>query len=149
MKTFQKLTAGALLSAVVFSGCYGKFALTRKVYEINGQITDNKFVHSLVTWVFIWLPVYGLAGFGDFVVLNVIEFWTGNNPMSGGATPGKTIQQGEVEAIQGENEITFIYRKDGEVMQTMTVSKPVGDVATAKVYDAQGALVNESEITVK
>lgn len=149
MKTFQKLTAGALLSAVVFSGCYGKFALTRKVYEINGQITNNKFVHSLVAWVFLWLPVYGLAGFADFVVLNTIEFWTGNNPMSGGATPGETIKSGEYEAIRDENEITFIQRKDGAVVQSVTISKPVGDIATAKVYDAQGALVAETEIPVQ
>lgn len=148
MKTFHKLTAGALLSAVVFSGCYGKFALTRKVYEINGTITDNKFVHSLITWVFLILPVYSIAGFADFVVLNTIEFWTGSNPM--GASNSTTNDEGmKVTATRGENEIAFTYEKDGRLVQTVTVSKPVGDVATAKVYDAQGSLVDESSIPVQ
>ncbi len=58
------------------SGCYGSFALTRWVYDFNGKVTEHKFVHSITTWAFLILPVYSIAGFVDFVVLNMIEFWT-------------------------------------------------------------------------
>lgn len=69
------VTAAPVLMA---SGCYGSFPLTRTVYEVNGEITDEKIIHSIVLWIFILLPVYGLAMLVDFVVLNLVEFWSGD-----------------------------------------------------------------------
>lgn len=88
-KNLLALPLALLVLATTQQACYGKFNLTRKVYEINGKVTDNKFVHSLVMWVFVIVPVYGLAAFADVVVLNVIEFWTGENPMKASATVGE------------------------------------------------------------
>ncbi len=62
-------------------GCFGKFNLTRKVYDINAKVGD-KFLRSAVTWAFIIIPVYGIAAFLDFVLFNTIEFWTGSNPVA-------------------------------------------------------------------
>ena len=42
-------------------GCYGKFPLTRAVYRINGNVSDNAFVQSAVFWLFVIVPVYGVA----------------------------------------------------------------------------------------
>jgi len=79
----KKIIFALLLTvAVASAGCYGKFALTRKVYELNGQITDNKFVHSLVMIGFYIVPIYGLAALGDVLIFNVIEFWAGENPVA-------------------------------------------------------------------
>lgn len=69
--------------AASLQGCYGKFALTRKVYTMNGQVGD-KFLRSGLTWVFLIVPVYGIAGLADFVVFNTIEFWSGKNPVAEG-----------------------------------------------------------------
>lgn len=81
IKMFIGITAmGAVL--VTQTGCFGKFALVRKVYEINNQASSDKFVKSLLTWVFIIVPVYEIAAFADFVLLNTIEFWTGSNPVA-------------------------------------------------------------------
>lgn len=83
----MKRIVASLLAAVVASstltGCYGKFALTRKVYQINGQVSD-KYLRSAVTWAFIIVPVYGVASFLDFVLFNTIEFWSGHNPVAEG-----------------------------------------------------------------
>lgn len=75
----RRLLLGAAFAAMS-TGCYGKFALTRKLYEWNGSF-GNKFVSSLIMWIFLIIPVYGVCGFVDFVVLNLIEFWSGSNPM--------------------------------------------------------------------
>jgi hypothetical protein len=68
---------------MVLQGCYGKMALTKKVYALNGQVSD-KFLRSWVTWAFIFVPVYGVSVGIDFILFNTIEFWTGNNPIAQG-----------------------------------------------------------------
>ena len=73
-----------------FTGCYGKFALTTKLYKWNGSLGD-KWVNTIVMWVLMIVPVYSLVGFVDFAILNVIEFWTGKNPMAMG--PGEIETQ--------------------------------------------------------
>ncbi len=65
----------------VSTGCFGKFALTRKIYTINEGM-GSKFVQTIIFWVFIIIPVYEVASFLDFFILNLIEFWTGSNPMA-------------------------------------------------------------------
>ena len=67
------------------SGCFGTFALTRKVYEFNRDLND-KFVQSIVMWAMLIIPVYGVATFIDVVILNLIEFWSGSNPLAMGDT---------------------------------------------------------------
>ncbi len=63
------------------SGCYGKFALTGKLHAWNGSF-GNKFVSTLLFWVFIILPVYEITTLVDALVFNLIEFWTDSNPMA-------------------------------------------------------------------
>ena len=70
-----------LALASVTTGCFGKFALTRKLYGWNDSF-DNKFVKTIVFWAFNIIPVYGVLGTADFLVLNLIEFWSGSNPVA-------------------------------------------------------------------
>ena len=83
-KRFIKLVTILLilmLSMSLFPGCYGKFHLVRDIYKWNGEV-GNKWVNSIVMWVFFIVPVYEIAGFIDFCILNVIEFWTGKDPLA-------------------------------------------------------------------
>lgn len=68
----------AVFVPVSMAACYGSFPLTHAVYDINGRITNSKIVHSIVTWIFIIFPVYGIAMFVDFIILNLVEFWSGS-----------------------------------------------------------------------
>lgn len=70
-----------LALASVTTGCFGKFALTRKFYGWNDSF-DNKFVKTIVLYAFMIIPVYEVVGLADFFVLNLIEFWSGSNPVS-------------------------------------------------------------------
>ena len=99
-----------LLVSISMTGCYGKFQLTKKVYNWNGQVGD-KFVNSIVMWILYFVPVYGIAGFLDVAVLNVIEFWTGTNPIALGPDESETqvVQMNgkdyEIKALQNRFEI--------------------------------------------
>jgi len=83
-----------MISVITMSmvGCFGNFSLTRQVYSFNQNI-ENAFVRSILMWVMMIVPVYGLATWIDVVILNVIEFWTGDNPIA---------------MIEGESQTQFI-----------------------------------------
>lgn len=79
-----KIAVGAILLAgtsMTFSSCIGSFAMTNKVLSWNKQV-GNKFVNELVFFAFWILPVYEVTSIADLLVINTIEFWSGNNPMS-------------------------------------------------------------------
>ena len=62
----------------VGGGCYGSFPITHLVYSINGDI-DRGLLRQVAFWVFIIIPVYEISALGDIIVMNVIEFWTGED----------------------------------------------------------------------
>lgn len=71
----------ALLSlGIAQTGCFGEFALTRKAYDWHASI-GNKWVRSLLLWIPMGF-VYSVTAMIDAVILNLIEFWSGTNPMS-------------------------------------------------------------------
>lgn len=78
-----------LFGPALWPACYGKFALTRWVHTFNGRITDNTFVHTLVMWGFIIVPIYEVAALGDLIIFNTVETFTGTNPLDGLAVPPK------------------------------------------------------------
>ncbi|MDE6855899.1 MAG: DUF3332 domain-containing protein, partial [Muribaculaceae bacterium] len=47
----------------------------------NEQVS-NKFVNEVLFVAFWILPVYEVCGLADLLVLNSIEFWSGDNPLS-------------------------------------------------------------------
>ena len=80
-KTITKIVAIALAGSILFQSCLGSFRLTNTVVEWNKSVGE-RFVNQLVFWVLNIIPVYSLAVFIDVVILNLIEFWTGSNPMA-------------------------------------------------------------------
>ena len=79
-KTIIILMLVSLLT-VSIAGCFGNFALTRKVYEFNQSVND-KFLQSIVMWAMFIIPVYEFSALIDVVILNLIEFWSGSNPLA-------------------------------------------------------------------
>ncbi|MCM1028781.1 MAG: DUF3332 domain-containing protein [Pseudoflavonifractor sp.] len=71
----------ALMLGGSLSSCIGSFALTNKLLTWNRHI-DSKFVNELVFVAFWILPVYEVSGLADLLVINSIEFWSGNNPVT-------------------------------------------------------------------
>ena len=82
------LSVTILMGTVSFSGCIGSFNLTKKVYSWNQDVGD-KWVNELVFLVFLVVPVYEISLVIDGIILNLIEFWSGNNPVSYVGEDGK------------------------------------------------------------
>lgn len=81
IKKVMPLAVALLLSSVTFQSCIGSFALTNKVLDWNKNVS-NKFVNELVFFAFWILPVYEVTSVADLLVLNSIEFWSGNTPLA-------------------------------------------------------------------
>ena len=113
MRIHRRITVGVLVLAVLVTGCYGPFRLTRKVHQWNGQV-GGKWANEVAFIVLVWVPVYGLATLGDALVFNSIEFWTGDNPIGSAKADSpdsrtKWIARGEEKA-----KLTHIASANGE-----------------------------------
>lgn len=87
------MTVGLVLTLVgsmTMSSCIGSFSLTSKLLNWNRQV-GSKFANELVFFAFWILPVYEVSGLADLLVLNSIEFWSGNNPVA----KGKKVIEGQ------------------------------------------------------
>ncbi len=69
-----------LTALLPLQSCIGSFALTNKVINWNNQV-GSKFINELVFFAFWIIPVYEVTSLADLIVLNSIEFWSGNNPV--------------------------------------------------------------------
>ena len=106
MRRSHTMLAGLLAAAVLASGCYGPFNLTRRLYQWNGQVGD-KWEKELVFLLLVALPVYQLTTFGDAVVFNSMEFWTGNNPVD---PPMKKSEIPQTKRLaRGDQEVLLTY----------------------------------------
>ncbi len=70
-----------LCMLVSLSGCIGSFNLTRTLYSFNDEVSENQWTQELVFLGLAVIPVYAVSLFGDLLLFNSIEFWTGNNPV--------------------------------------------------------------------
>ena len=129
MKKFVLIVVLVSLLTLSMSGCFGKFALTRKLYEFNGSL-GNKWVNTIVMWAMCIVPVYSIVVFVDFVILNLVEFWTNSNPIAmleGEEHRQIYVHDGfEYELVATKNRIdvigitnpemqfSFVYEEEGE-----------------------------------
>ncbi len=83
-KTYMSVAVILTLAAsVLCTSCIGSFSLTNKLLAWNRTI-DNKFVNELVFFALWIVPVYEVSALADVLVLNSIEFWSGENPVACG-----------------------------------------------------------------
>jgi hypothetical protein len=156
---FGKGIAMVLVAAVgaLSAGCFGKFQLTRKLYDINQSI-DEKYIRSAATWVFV-IP-YAVTGLLDFVVFNVIEFWTGENPVVE-AKVTKVYAQGNGRTVltlsrDGSATVAVIERYEGgEPVSTLRVRDDGAGKVTAvemaagkKVRDVVAVATSDGSVVV-
>jgi hypothetical protein len=135
---------GILCLTFLFSSCLGSYSAFNNLREWNEDATNNKFMNNLIFWGLNIIPVYGLFFVGDTLIFNVIEFWSGDNPiaMNEGesqtevlAYKGNTYKMTatknkfEISVIEGEkkgNSMELVYEpedkswnavKDGELIK--------------------------------
>jgi hypothetical protein len=145
---FGKGIALVLVAAVgaLSAGCFGKFQLTRKVYDMNQSI-DEKYVRSATTWIFVIIQVYTVAALVDLIVFNVIEFWTGENPVTS-APVTKVYAQGNGKTVlalsrDGSTTVAVIERYEGERLVSTLRIRDDGRGKVAAVETAAGGNIRE------
>ena len=126
------------------AGCYGKFQLTRNLYDVNSSV-DDQYVRSALTWILI-IP-YAFTGLLDFLVFNVIEFWSGQNPIASTAVT-KEHAEGNGKAVLtlsrdgGETTASIARYEGGALVSTLRIRDDGRGTVTA-VETASGRTVRE------
>lgn len=135
--------AALLLYAPVATGCYGTFPLTRAVYQVNGEVTDQPFVHSVVMWVFAILPVYGIATFVDVVGFNLVEFFTGQqyDVSLGNDSEGRHIRVVVAPVVNEPDTIELTLHADDQASAPVLVTRRDDNLLVLRDETGRVALV--------
>ena len=90
-KISLKVAVCLLAGSFLFSSCFvGKYGLWNKYINWQNHMSSSKFLNAIVG--FILGPIVGsICQLVDILVLNTIEFWSGNNPVQA-KNIGKTQQ---------------------------------------------------------
>ena len=117
------VVAIALCVSLGLSSCIGSFKLTNKVLGWNEGV-GNKFVNELVFIAFHIIPVYELTVVADILVLNSIEFWSGENLVSQSTkeVKGETNQKDNttIGFVFDSNDNSWSVSANGETTKFMT-----------------------------
>lgn len=143
MKKVRTLIATLLVGSMLATstGCFGKFSLTQKLWGFNNSL-GNKFLSTLLFWVFGIFQVYEISLFIDIVVFNLVEFWTGTNPIS--MKDGETIEK--VAEVNGQPvKLTFSNRgQDVTIEAGGKLFSLHVDETVAVLRNGEGQVINES-----
>ena len=114
MKNFKYVMMSSILAcSMLFSSCIGSFRLWNNLKEWNLGVGD-KFVNEVVFLAFNIIPVYGVAYLADVLVLNSIEFWSGENPVALAGTSEKIVGKSGQEYILHHEKDGMSIEKENE-----------------------------------
>lgn len=151
MRRHIRQTAAAVAVALLTSGCFGSFTLTRKVYHFNETVSSDRWVRELAFLLMAWVPVYSISSLADAIVFNSIEFWTGSNPLTtadASSVKTKRISRNDGETVltsrmgaQGQELLIDQYRY-GKLVTSLLVHKQDGRLVAS---DQSGQTVFTTE----
>lgn len=143
----KKRILNIIIGCILLTGCTGPFELTKAVHSWQTSF-EEKWIDELA---FIGcIPVYGLSLLSDSIILNNMEFWTGENPMTVqiddngvSATLSKTANG--VVRIDRAEKTCFIERTEDGVIIKDASGRLIGLSQTqgqlVKITDAEGNLI--------
>jgi hypothetical protein len=134
----RRTLLGGMGATLATTGCYGSFNLTGAVYDWNGTFS-SKWVRWLVFLGLCIVPVYGVVLFVDAFILNAIEFWTGEHPVSRTLEDGSTVA---AEATEDPAVTRLVRRKDGRTISVFTCER-IGDHEMV-LRDARGRVLTRA-----
>jgi len=116
-KISLRVAVGLLAGSFLFSSCIGSFSLFNKYTAWQKDMTSNKYVNAIVG--FILMPIVGgVTLVVDAIVLNSIEFWSGDNPVESnvGKTRNVMGQDGLMYAVTTLKNGYEVKKPSGEVI---------------------------------
>lgn len=132
MKKYFKFSALLLSATILFTSCIGSFGLTNRLKKWNDSIGD-KWANELLFICMHIIPVYEVSIFVDAVVINSIEFWTGDNPVAAKVGETKIVKNSVGDDIQITTKENGYEFSDGE--QNMQLVFDDADKSWSAVYD--------------
>ena len=99
MKKSFKVAVFLLAGSFLTTSCIGSFSLFNKYEKWQCNMTDNKYVNGIVGLIL--QPIVGsVCILVDSLVLNTIEFWSGENPMQANQVTTVKGQDGRFYAVK-------------------------------------------------
>lgn len=90
-----------LAPLLFLSGCLGPFNATRTVLNWNATLHEEDAVCEVVFIALTIIPVYPLVGLADALVLNTVDYWSGENPLEDpGPFPSEEFQGGGASKVE-------------------------------------------------
>jgi len=127
------------MAPFVFGGCYGAFPLTKTIYRLNGDISDQPLVQQVTFWVFVIFPVYEIGMLADAIVFNLVEFWTSEQILVAiGPTMDSNGNTVCLTPSADGREAVLTVSRDGRMIAQESFVKV--SATTLEVRDAQGNL---------
>ena len=143
----KKMIFSATIGCFSLTGCTGPFGLTKAVHEWQTSCED-KWVDELAFIASV--PIYTLSCLSDAIILNSIEFWTNESPMTADIANGDTsatmtkTENGQIR-IDAEGQTCFLERTESGVIATDAAGKLLFKSSTegqlVKVTNADGEVV--------
>ena len=137
MKTRHLKVAAILMSgALLTSSCVGSFKLFNKLATWNKSATNERFLNELIFLII--SPAYAVCSVVDALVLNTIEFWSGNNPIA--------QRVGKTTTVMGQDGRYYAVTtlKDG-----YEIKAPTGEVTNLKYNKKNNSWTMEQNGDVK
>ncbi len=142
-KMMTRLLVLTLIGTTTFAtACFGNFSLTRGIYGWNKTVSSSKFVQWIVFVGLSVIPVYEIGMLADLFIFNVLEFWTGSNPIASRDSPQtKEVALSESKTMVMTNwgdQLDVQIRQNGEVESAFSfVTTETG----MSMIDADGKVV--------
>ena len=103
-------------------------------------MTANEIIHNLVFWLLAFFWIYGFAAFGDAIILNLVEFWTGTK-----LDVSKEFKEGDttvaLKPTASEDEIVMTVTRKGRVVSERRFVRVAKDVC--EIRDANGKVTGK------
>ena len=121
-KIYFRSVVCLLAGSLMFSSCIGSFSLFNQYAEWQREMSDNKYINAIVG--FFLMPIVGsFCLMADSLVLNTIEFGTGDNPVA--SNVGKT------QKVMGEDGRLYAVKT---LRNGYKITSPTGEV-TRLIYN--------------
>jgi hypothetical protein len=142
--TFRSAVAIALLLLFGQStaACWGKFNLTRKLWGFNNTASDSKWLKWLLFLGLTIIPIYEIAALADALVLNSIEFWSGQNPVTANEMREDTrvVEGKTVHTVMTAEKLRIEIAEPGKELRVVEITAE-GDGAVAR--DGAGEILSQ------
>ncbi len=149
-KILQKTVLAILLVGFSFgslANCFGRFALVRAFYNANDGINiGGGLLAKIIKTILFWIPfsfLIAIGAFFDLLLFNLIEFWSGSNPVGLNEydKEGKFAKTFE----QDGEKLSLVYTNFGSRLDLTAVSKEGKTETLSAFRDQPGKFFTERD----